>query len=261
MMRRRKNSVNLWPLLALPVLGTVGWAVRRFISRRGSRPASETIPVSGPGLAEEIKDAPGQTREKSQQEPGVQKGPETETKAAPGPAQRTAAQRREPAATPPAAHAEPVEQAEHAVRDEQAVHAGHALENQPERLPFFLVLLVPFLILPVAIVLLAFHHLPVQSQAVVPGGDAKQGQVLLQAWGCGSCHTIDGVPGADGKIGPALNGMTDRSYIAGHLRNTPDNMIQWIMHPQEISPGTDMPDSGVPESVARDMAAYLYSIH
>jgi cytochrome c2 len=135
------------------------------------------------------------------------------------------------------------------------------LRPQQENLPLFLILLVPFVILPIAIFVLAFRHIPVQSQVIVAGGDARRGQAALQAWGCGSCHTIPGITGGDGKVGPALDSVSGHSYIAGHLRNTPDNMVLWIMHPQEVSPGVGMPDSNVPESVARDMAAYLYSIH
>ncbi len=119
---------------------------------------------------------------------------------------------------------------------------------------------MPFLVLATAIIFLAFQHLPVQSQSIVPGGDPQRGQVALQSWGCGSCHSIPGVTGATGTVGPALSGLSDRSFIAGHLQNTPDNMILWIMHPQQVSPGGDMPDTGVPEKVARDMAVYLYSI-
>jgi cytochrome c1 len=52
--------------------------------------------------------------------------------------------------------------------------------------------------------------------------------------------------------------MGNRWSIAGHLPNTPANLVRWIMHPQEVAPGTLMPDLGVPERQARDIAAYLY---
>lgn len=138
---------------------------------------------------------------------------------------------------------------------------GYALEEHTTETASFLVLLIPFVALVIAIAIMAFYRTPVQSSVVVPGGDAGRGQVYLQAWGCGSCHTITGVAGADGKVGPNLNEVGLHSFVAGHLQNTPDNMIQWIMHPQQVSPGTGMPDTGVPDNVARDMAAYLYSLN
>jgi hypothetical protein len=48
--------------------------------------------------------------------------------------------------------------------------------------------------------------------------------------------------------------------IAGRFPNTPENLIAWIMHPQALDPGNIMPDMGVPEAVARDMAAYLFGL-
>jgi cytochrome c1 len=48
--------------------------------------------------------------------------------------------------------------------------------------------------------------------------------------------------------------------IAGLLANTPDNMREWILHPQQIKPGDEMPDMGVSEQDARDMVAYLESL-
>ena len=97
------------------------------------------------------------------------------------------------------------------------------------------------------------------SQAVsVPGGPPASAPTVMKAFGCGSCHMIPGVAGADGRIGPNLAGIDERWSIAGRLPNTPANLVRWIMHPQEVDPGTLMPDLGVPAQQARDIAAYLY---
>jgi cytochrome c1 len=37
-------------------------------------------------------------------------------------------------------------------------------------------------------------------------------------------------------------------------------LIRWIETPQAIEPGTAMPNLGVTEQRARDMAAYLYTL-
>lgn len=94
----------------------------------------------------------------------------------------------------------------------------------------------------------------------VAGGDADQGQQTIAEYGCGACHLIPDVPGANATVGPPLTLWADRAYIAGALPNRPDNLIRWLMNPQEIEPGTAMPDLLVTEQDARDMSAYLYTL-
>jgi cytochrome c len=94
----------------------------------------------------------------------------------------------------------------------------------------------------------------------VPGGDIQRGQRLLVEYGCHSCHTIPGVREAKATVGPPLDDWADRHYIAGALANTPENLILWIQFPQSIEPGTAMPDMGVTDQDARDIAAYLFNL-
>lgn len=54
------------------------------------------------------------------------------------------------------------------------------------------------------------------------------GKVMLQSYGCGSCHTIPGIRTATGMVGPPLLYFSRRTLIAGELPNTPDNLIRWI---------------------------------
>lgn len=49
-------------------------------------------------------------------------------------------------------------------------------------------------------------------------------------------------------------------YLAGQIQNTPANMMQRIRHSQQHEPKTVMPNMGVTESDARDIAAYLYTL-
>ena len=95
---------------------------------------------------------------------------------------------------------------------------------------------------------------------LIPGGDADRGGELMWTYGCGSCHTIPGVHDAHGQAGPPLAGWAGRDFIAGSLPNYPPNLIRWIMVPQAVEPGTAMPNLGVTEPEARDMAAYLYNL-
>ena len=93
----------------------------------------------------------------------------------------------------------------------------------------------------------------------VPGGDARRGEQLIRQYGCGSCHTIPGIQRADANVGPPLQQLRQRVYIAGVMVNTPENLARWIEHPQAIAPRTAMPEMGVTAPQARDIAAYLYS--
>lgn len=95
----------------------------------------------------------------------------------------------------------------------------------------------------------------------VAGGDSAKGPAAMRRYGCISCHTVPGVPGAVGNVGPPLTNWANRSYIAGMLPNSPDNLIYWIQNPQAVVPGNAMPDLGVNDSDARDIAAYLYSLN
>lgn len=97
--------------------------------------------------------------------------------------------------------------------------------------------------------------------SAVPGASTSRGRQTIVAMGCGNCHTIPGIREARGRVGPSLGGIADRSIIAGHLPNTPDNMIRWIMDPPAINPQTAMPKLGVTAAPARDIVAYLYTLH
>jgi mono/diheme cytochrome c family protein len=92
---------------------------------------------------------------------------------------------------------------------------------------------------------------------VVGVGDPRRGKLALKQYACAACHVIPGVIAPVGRVGPPLTGVNERSIIAGLNANTPENMIEWIRHPDKVSPGTAMPDMGVTEQDARDMAAYL----
>lgn len=93
----------------------------------------------------------------------------------------------------------------------------------------------------------------------VPGGDAERGRVVYLEYGCASCHATPDVPSVRKGVGPDLDELPDRLYLAGQIPNRPEELIRWIRHPQQIVPGTLMPDLGVTEQDARDIAAFLYT--
>lgn len=92
------------------------------------------------------------------------------------------------------------------------------------------------------------------------GGNAHAGRNAIRRYGCNACHTISGVPGANGLVGPPLDGIGNRQYIAGELPNTAANLMLWIQHPKQVEPHTVMPEMNVSEQDSRDIAAYLYTL-
>jgi cytochrome c len=97
-------------------------------------------------------------------------------------------------------------------------------------------------------------------RSLIVDGDPDRGKEQIVAYGCGSCHVIPGVTGAHGLLGPPLTQFANRAYIAGEVPNNEDFLVQWISVPQSIEPGTVMPNLGVSNAQARDIAAYLYTL-
>ena len=93
----------------------------------------------------------------------------------------------------------------------------------------------------------------------ITGGDPQRGKALILQYGCTACHVVSGIAAAESHVGPSLSHIKDRGYIAGVLTNTPANLQRWIMNPTEVNPRTAMPDLGVTDAEARDIAAYLYT--
>lgn len=98
------------------------------------------------------------------------------------------------------------------------------------------------------------------APAAVTGGDAHRGAAAIAKYGCGSCHVIPGISGARGLTGPPLTGVASRLYIGGVITNTPEHVVRWILDPTAIDDKTAMPNLGVTEQDAKDIAAYVYTL-
>jgi cytochrome c2 len=92
------------------------------------------------------------------------------------------------------------------------------------------------------------------------GGNPHHGAAVIAQAGCGTCHTVPGIPGAHGRVGPALDHIATQTILVGTLPNTPDNMLTWIRTPQAVRPGDAMPNMELTEHDARDVAAYLSTL-
>jgi len=92
------------------------------------------------------------------------------------------------------------------------------------------------------------------------GGNPERGQDLISYYGCTSCHTVPGVTGPQSTVGPPLERLRQRSFLAGEVPNTAANLERWIRQPHSVEPKTAMPEMGVSEQDAKDLAAYLYTL-
>ena len=89
---------------------------------------------------------------------------------------------------------------------------------------------------------------------------AARGARAISQYACVTCHEIPGIVGANAPVGPPLAGVASRLMLGGVLPNSPENMVQWLRAPQQFAPLTAMPDLGVTERDARDIAAYLATL-
>lgn len=91
-------------------------------------------------------------------------------------------------------------------------------------------------------------------------GDAKAGMIAVERQACGSCHVIPGLENANGWVGPSLDHFASRRMVAGLLANTPPQLVRWLRFPQAVLKGNAMPDMGLSETQARNIAAYLETL-
>jgi cytochrome c len=99
-----------------------------------------------------------------------------------------------------------------------------------------------------------------RAAAAMTGGDPGRGRAMIRQYGCNACHVIPGVSGANSLVGPSLAQVASRVYLAGVIQNTPEGMIRWLQNPQEVDQRTAMPNLGMTEAAARDIASYLYTL-
>jgi cytochrome c len=91
-------------------------------------------------------------------------------------------------------------------------------------------------------------------------GNPRRGKNLIVTYGCPSCHVMHDVASPRGLVGPPLDDMAKRAYIAGRFANDEIWMMLWLQNPQRLAPGNGMPDLRVSERDARDLAAYLATL-
>ena len=98
------------------------------------------------------------------------------------------------------------------------------------------------------------------AHLAIPGADPERGRALIADYGCGSCHFVEGVTGANGLVAPPLEDFANRTLLAGTFPNAPRFLVPWLIDPPDLKPETAMPNLGVSDTEARDIASYLYTL-
>lgn len=86
---------------------------------------------------------------------------------------------------------------------------------------------------------------------------AAEGQKVFMHNACINCHAIAGTV-ATGRFGPDLTHLATRDTIAsGAIKNTPENLRQWIDDPNTMKPGCLMPPMHLNDHDLDTITAYL----
>ena len=89
--------------------------------------------------------------------------------------------------------------------------------------------------------------------------EADSGQQIFVKQ-CAACHTIRGGK-ANGNYAPDLTHLESREMIAaGMLKNTPENLADWVQHAQDIKPGSQMPNIELSPAELSALSAYLATL-
>lgn len=102
-----------------------------------------------------------------------------------------------------------------------------------------------------------WEYQQVQSAAAPHSALAVEGLRLFQEKTCVECHAITGTE-AKAQVGPDLTHFLSRQKFAGErLDNTPENVVRWLKNPQEIKPGSHMPNMQLTDDEVNSLVAYL----
>jgi cytochrome c oxidase subunit 2 len=88
----------------------------------------------------------------------------------------------------------------------------------------------------------------------------QKGQQIFLSRQCAMCHAIRGTE-ADSRIGPDLTHVASRSTLAaGRIPNTRGHLAGWILDPQRIKPGVQMPPNPLRSDELHALISYLESL-
>jgi cytochrome c oxidase subunit 2 len=96
-----------------------------------------------------------------------------------------------------------------------------------------------------------------QSAPAPVNARAARGQQVFLTTSCVMCHTIQGTT-ANATFGPDLTHLASRQTIAsGAVANTQAHLAAWILDPQAVKPGANMPPNALPPDDLQALVSYL----
>ena len=103
----------------------------------------------------------------------------------------------------------------------------------------------------------------ISTQRRAAGAPATPGEtrgLALVEYRCGLCHRVRGTLAGAISAPDLTHLMSRRTLAAGTLINNPGNLEGWIQNPQNIKPGTLMPDQYLSSQQLNDALAYLETL-
>jgi cytochrome c oxidase subunit II len=105
-----------------------------------------------------------------------------------------------------------------------------------------------------------------QPAQVANHQESAAGEGLFISKGCGGCHTIEGLEGANGAVGPNLTHLQSREWFAGaSFELNERNLRRWLRDPPAMKPmnpenNQGMPNLGLSEEEITQLIAYLETL-
>jgi cytochrome c oxidase subunit 2 len=88
----------------------------------------------------------------------------------------------------------------------------------------------------------------------------KRGQQVFLSGTCAFCHTVEGTM-ARAHLGPDLTHVASRAKLAaGSIPNATGHLAGWIVDPQKIKPGANMPPNPLNPEDLRALLEYLSNL-
>lgn len=98
--------------------------------------------------------------------------------------------------------------------------------------------------------------------ASTPRGElARHGQRVFESRACVMCHAVRGTIAA-GQVAPDLTHVASRQTLAaGRLPNNRGSLAAWILDPQKVKPGTNMPATALSGDELHALLHYLEGLN
>jgi len=98
------------------------------------------------------------------------------------------------------------------------------------------------------------------AAAPPPTSESQTRGLSIVEYRCGLCHTVRGTTAGAVSAPDLTHVMSRRLLAAGWLPNNPGNLSGWIESPQQIKPGSLMPDQGLSADQLNDVRAYVETL-